>query len=182
MGKWFNLTCAYFWDGWGGPPTTVDGSEIWLTTWDVESLVNNGINYLSTGAGFLPSTVVSPPCYLNDMNDKIKKARLKVQRTGKLKWVWGNFHPIMQALNRKISRIKIFYVKSHAFLLNPAIYYIYIYLEFNRKLFRIEIGELYIYIIFISIHIICNLPSWVQVVIRSWNVFSGCKFPVIKNM
>ena len=32
----------------------------WLkscTTWDVENLVNNGINYLLTGAGFLPSTV-----------------------------------------------------------------------------------------------------------------------------
>ena len=28
------------------------------TTWDVEHPVNSGINYLSTGAGFLPSTVV----------------------------------------------------------------------------------------------------------------------------
>ena len=28
------------------------------TTWDVWNLVNNGINYLSTGAGFLPSTVL----------------------------------------------------------------------------------------------------------------------------
>jgi len=28
------------------------------TTWDVQNLVKNGINYLSTGAGFLPSTVV----------------------------------------------------------------------------------------------------------------------------
>ena len=27
------------------------------TTWDVQGPVNNGINYLSTGAGFLPSTV-----------------------------------------------------------------------------------------------------------------------------
>ena len=32
-------------------------AEIWLTTWDVENLVNNGINYLSTGAGIQPSTV-----------------------------------------------------------------------------------------------------------------------------
>ncbi len=32
--------------------------EIRLTTWDVQNPVNNGINYLSTGAGFLPSTVV----------------------------------------------------------------------------------------------------------------------------
>ena len=40
---------------------TVDGSEIPRpTTWDVENLVNKGINYLSTGAGFPPSTV-----YLN---------------------------------------------------------------------------------------------------------------------
>ena len=27
------------------------------TTWDVSNLVNNGINYVSTGAGFLPSIV-----------------------------------------------------------------------------------------------------------------------------
>ena len=35
----------------------------WLkfcTTWDVHNPVNNGINYLSTGAGFLASTVVFP--------------------------------------------------------------------------------------------------------------------------
>jgi len=34
--------------------------EIRLTTWDVSNPVNNGINYLrvSTGAGFLPSTVL----------------------------------------------------------------------------------------------------------------------------
>ena len=33
--------------------------EIWLTTWDVKKhVVNNRINYLSTGAGFLPSTVL----------------------------------------------------------------------------------------------------------------------------
>ena len=31
--------------------------EIRLTTWYVKNLVNNGINYISTGAGFLPSTV-----------------------------------------------------------------------------------------------------------------------------
>ena len=31
--------------------------EIRLTSWDEKDLVNNGINYLSTGAGFLPSTV-----------------------------------------------------------------------------------------------------------------------------
>ena len=29
------------------------------TSWDVKFLVNNGINYLSTSAGFLPPTVVS---------------------------------------------------------------------------------------------------------------------------
>ena len=31
------------------------------TTWDAENLVNSGIDYISTGAGFLPSTVVSHP-------------------------------------------------------------------------------------------------------------------------
>ena len=38
---------------------TVDGSEIRLTTWDVKKTVNNMMNYLSTGAGFLPSTVLN---------------------------------------------------------------------------------------------------------------------------
>ena len=32
--------------------------EIRLTTWDVWNPVNNGINYISTGARFLPSTVL----------------------------------------------------------------------------------------------------------------------------
>jgi len=32
--------------------------EIRLTTWDVSNRGNNGIEYLSTGAGFLLSTVV----------------------------------------------------------------------------------------------------------------------------
>ena len=34
-------------------------AEIRLTTWDVSKPVNNGISYLSTGAGLLPSTVVT---------------------------------------------------------------------------------------------------------------------------
>ena len=33
-------------------------AEIWLTTQHVWNPINNGINYLSTGAGFQPSTVV----------------------------------------------------------------------------------------------------------------------------
>jgi len=33
--------------------------EIRLTTWDVKNPVNTGINYLSTGAGFPPSTVTA---------------------------------------------------------------------------------------------------------------------------
>ena len=40
------------------PFDTSDGSEIRITTWDVQNCENNGINYLSTGAGFLPSTVI----------------------------------------------------------------------------------------------------------------------------
>ena len=41
------------------PDTTVDGSEIRLTTWDVSNLVNNGRNYQAqlVIAGFLLSTV-----------------------------------------------------------------------------------------------------------------------------
>ena len=31
--------------------------EIRLTSWDVQSPVNNGINYLSTGAGFFPLVI-----------------------------------------------------------------------------------------------------------------------------
>ena len=40
-------------------PYVVDGSEIRRsqTTWDVENPVINGMNYVSTGTGFLPSTV-----------------------------------------------------------------------------------------------------------------------------
>ena len=34
-------------------------AEIRLTTWDVQNLKNNGINYLSTGAGSQPSTISS---------------------------------------------------------------------------------------------------------------------------
>ena len=40
--------------------------EIRLTTWHVKNHVNNGINYLSTGAGVLPSTV-SPKKALSKM-------------------------------------------------------------------------------------------------------------------
>ena len=36
---------------------TVDGSKSQTTTWHVKNPVNIGINYLLTGAGFLPSTV-----------------------------------------------------------------------------------------------------------------------------
>jgi len=32
--------------------------EIRLTTWDVSNIENNGLNYPSTGAGFLPSAVL----------------------------------------------------------------------------------------------------------------------------
>jgi len=35
--------------------------ELLLTTWDVTNTVNNGMNYLSTDAGFLPLTVY-PAC------------------------------------------------------------------------------------------------------------------------
>ena len=44
-----SLDHAYWWYCW------------WLkscTTWDVWNPINNGVNYLSTGAGFQPSTVV----------------------------------------------------------------------------------------------------------------------------
>ena len=44
-------------------PTLLLMAEIRLTTWDVWNPIGNGINYLSTGAGFQPSTVITelPP-------------------------------------------------------------------------------------------------------------------------
>ena len=43
--------------------------KISCTTWDVlKNLANNGINYLSTGAGFLPSTAVSTQPSLSPEN------------------------------------------------------------------------------------------------------------------
>ena len=68
------LTCAYFSNGLVQPPTRSslkknmslrDGTSNygwWLkscTTWDVWNPINIGKNYLSTGAGFQPSTVVA---------------------------------------------------------------------------------------------------------------------------
>jgi len=44
---------------------TVVGSEIRLTTWNVSNPVNDGIDYLSTGAGFLPPTVCSSGFFRN---------------------------------------------------------------------------------------------------------------------
>ena len=45
----------------GMEPSETLGQYCWLkkfcTTWDVKNPVHNGMNYLSTGAGFLPSTV-----------------------------------------------------------------------------------------------------------------------------
>ena len=44
------------------PPATQTGHYCWwlksCTTWDVWNPINNGKNYLSTGAGFQPSTVL----------------------------------------------------------------------------------------------------------------------------
>ena len=37
--------------------------EIRLTSWDVKNIANTGVNYLSTGAGFLPSTVSTSKSY-----------------------------------------------------------------------------------------------------------------------
>ena len=44
-------------------PTLLLMAEIRLTTWGVWNPIDNGINYLSTGAGFQPSTIITelPP-------------------------------------------------------------------------------------------------------------------------
>ena len=47
------------------------------TTWDVWNPINNGINYLSTGAGFQPSTVslaCQKPLGQNDANTQVTPA------------------------------------------------------------------------------------------------------------
>ena len=47
------------------PPSKILMEEIQLTTWDVQNLVNSGMNYFSTSAGCLPSTVcLLPMCPL----------------------------------------------------------------------------------------------------------------------
>ena len=50
---------------------TVDGRNPKTTTWDVWNPVNTGINYLSTGAGFLPSTVSPLLVASLNMNNQI---------------------------------------------------------------------------------------------------------------
>ena len=42
------------------------------TTWDVENHVDNGINYLSTGAGFLPSTISNSKVARNERHPYTK--------------------------------------------------------------------------------------------------------------
>ena len=62
---------------WPTPQRKNPSSISWLnycwwkkscTTWDVQNLVNNGINYLSTGAGFLPSTVYLCAIFVQFLN------------------------------------------------------------------------------------------------------------------
>ena len=60
----------------------------WLkscTTWDVWNPINNGINYLSTGAGFQPSTVV---CYFAGVytGNLCSKTTRKILREKNMSW------------------------------------------------------------------------------------------------
>ena len=58
--------------------------EIRRTTWDEQNPVNNEINYLSTGAGFLPSTVVSvifAYCRRSDRNIAVPSPYLVLPRS-----------------------------------------------------------------------------------------------------
>jgi len=41
------------------------------TTWDVKNPGNNRIHYLSTGEGFLPSTVVNSYFFNGDTSDRL---------------------------------------------------------------------------------------------------------------
>ena len=87
----------------------------WLkscTTWDVWNLINNGINYLSTGAGFLPSTVwlweeeytwrfdLQESPYLQPIEMKYVSLNLRVlKQTPKERWYIGT---IMQHINVQV--------------------------------------------------------------------------------
>ena len=53
--------------------TTADGRS--CTTWDIPNSVNNGINYLSTGAGLIPSTV----CPCSDCSSSMESTILQVR-------------------------------------------------------------------------------------------------------
>ena len=80
--------------------------EIRLTTWDVKIPVNNATNYLSTGAGFLPSTVfpffwrlVKLKCFFPPRKMRMVwlkfssqfgscKLRCKWQQSGRVEWAF----------------------------------------------------------------------------------------------
>ena len=78
---------------WASPADPVSSSNsdkhpTWLwycwwkkscTTWDVWNLVNNGTSYLSTGAGFLPSTVLA----ICNSNNLPSRERVHIPPMGK---------------------------------------------------------------------------------------------------
>ena len=64
------------------------------TTWDAEDPVNNGINYLWTGAGFLPSTVASTiTTFFCQDNHTLSKSKIFGQKHQKhIVPKWWFFH------------------------------------------------------------------------------------------
>ncbi len=72
---------------------TVDGRNPAITTWD-ENLVNSGINHLSTGAGFLPSTGL--PNKTTKKNAKFdmlpQSSAFTHRKDGRFRGVLGPFH------------------------------------------------------------------------------------------
>ena len=68
--KWLWNLCTFQEDA---VDTTLMGKRnpATATTWDVKNPVNNRIHYLSTGEGFLPSTVVNSYFFNGDTSDRL---------------------------------------------------------------------------------------------------------------
>ena len=86
-------------------PSETLGQYCWWkkfgTTWDVKNPVNNGMNYLSTGAGFLPSTVtvVLQISSLGAQNvRRYTEIYRDVLRLAKKKWLTNAYKCLGQAL------------------------------------------------------------------------------------
>ena len=111
--------------------------EIRLTTWDEKNLVNNGINYLSTGAGFLPSTWchVSPrwvtcedsPTFITHLFDFVLFGKLSERKNG------GISHFTIRKPKGTLYRLMMFEINFSNFSTNPFWLFICLLSHFRRS-------------------------------------------------